>query len=588
MNYPLEVPSNADRSSGVEVIDDDKEKTCVSDAEISTKTLAAAVSADSVDDHSSRGIRGLFKLQKAELGEDTEPKDSRTASLKPRHLRMIALGSGIGTGLFIASGNILKSGGPGSLLIGYIVMGAMVCCVVNALGEMCCMFPGKSSFSYYTRRFTDEASSFTQGVLYCCTAIVMFPAEITAAGFVAQHWQQAQKFPTAGWMSVFFAFVVVIACTGTRGYGETEFLASMLKVAAVVIFFFTAIIINCGGAPKGGYIGLRYWHDPGAFNNGFKGFCSVFITAAFSLAGVEIIGIAAGQTKNPQKAIPGALKRVFYRILGFFVITLFIVSLNVAYNDSRLGTQSGFHNVTSPFILAIQDGGIRVLPDIVNAVILISILSVANTSVFMASNTIYGMALSHQAPPVFTYVNKHGLPVVAVGLCFAFGFLAYVNTTKGGETLFSWLTNISGTASLLVWISLSYAHIRMRLAMRVQGVPDDIMPYRNRFGICASVFAIVINSLALIAQIWIAIWPVGGAKPSANYFFEQVIGIPIGIAAWFGWLLCRRTGFPSLKDIDLTTGRYDQGSDFDRETFNEKLHGDKPQTIRGRVYDFFC
>ncbi|EEB08665.1 amino acid permease [Schizosaccharomyces japonicus yFS275] len=537
----------------------------------------------------SRGILSHLRLHKAVLSADAEPEDTHAAHLKPRHLYMIAIGGGIGTGLFIASGNILKNGGPASTIIGFIIMGAMLCCVVNALGEMCCMFPGKSSFSYYTRRFTDEATSFTQGVLYYCTWMVTFPAEVTAAGFVAQHWKKAQSFPIAGWISVFIIYVVAIACCGTRGYGEAEFFSSLLKVIAVLVFFFTAIIINCGAAPKGNYLGAHYWHDPGAFNHGFKGFCSVFVTSAYCLSGTEVVGLAAGHTKNPQKAIPSAVKKVFYRIVGFYIITLLLITFNVAYNDSRLGTQSGFHNVTSPFILAIEDGGIRVLPDIINAVILISILSVANTGVFTSSRTLYGMAIARQAPSVFAYVNSHGQPLVAVGLSFALGFLAYVNTTSGGEKLFSWLTNISGTGSLIVWIMLCASHLRMRLAMRAQGVSDDIMPYRSRFGLLFSVFAIAINALALIAQIWVAIWPAGGAKPSAEYFFEQCIGVPIGIAAWIGWLLYRRVKFPSLRDIDLITGRYDQAADYDEKAYQEALNeGKNDKSTLGRLNNFFC
>lgn len=122
------------------------------------------------------------------------------------------------------------------------------------------------------------------------------------------------------------------------------------------------IILNCGGGPNGHYIGGKYWHDPGAFNNGFKGLCNVFVTAAFAFAGTELVGLTAAETENPRKTLPSATKQVFWRILIFFIVSLIMVGLLVPYTDTRLVSGSSDADAhASPFVIAIEDAGTQIL-----------------------------------------------------------------------------------------------------------------------------------------------------------------------------------------------------------------------------------
>lgn len=194
--------------------------------------------------------------------------------------------------------------------------------------------------------------------------------------------------------------IVCLNLFGVKGYGEGEFVFSTIKVVAVVGFIILGIILTIGGGPDGSYIGGRYWADPGAFHNGFKGLCSVFVTAAFAFAGTELVGLAAAETANPRKSLPTAIKQVFWRITIFYLVSLCLVGLLVPYNHPSLIGNSSVDANASPFVIAIRNAGIEVLPSIFNAVILIAVLSVGNSSVYGSSRTLAALADQGQAPKV--------------------------------------------------------------------------------------------------------------------------------------------------------------------------------------------
>ena len=192
----------------------------------------------------------------------------------------------------------------------------MLYCTVHALGELAVLFPIAGAFSVYSSRFIDPAWGFAMGWNYALNWLVTLPLELTAASITLSFWKGANDVNPAAWVVIFWAAVVLINFFGVRGYGEAEFVFSIIKVVAVIGFCILGIIIAAGG-PAGnpqGYLGTHYWYDPGAFNHGFKGLCSVFVTAAFSFGGTELVGLTAAETENPRKALPTAVKQVFWRI----------------------------------------------------------------------------------------------------------------------------------------------------------------------------------------------------------------------------------------------------------------------------------
>jgi len=192
----------------------------------------------------------------------------------------------------------------------------MLFCTVHALGELAVAFPVAGSFSVYSSRFIDPAWGFAMGWNYALQWLIVLPLEIVAASITLNFWEGSQGVNPAAWVTIFLFVIIVINFFGVRGYGEAEFVFSIIKVAAVLGFIILGIIINVGGVPSDprGYIGAKFWYNPGAFHNGFKGLCSVFVTAAFSFAGTELVGLAAAESANPRVTLPTAVKQVFWRI----------------------------------------------------------------------------------------------------------------------------------------------------------------------------------------------------------------------------------------------------------------------------------
>lgn len=190
------------------------------------------------------------------------------------------------------------------------------------------------------------------------------------------------------------------------------------------------IIDNCGGIKSDprGYIGATYWHAPyQPFKNGFKGFCSVFVTASFAFGGTELTGLAAAESSQPRLQIPKATRQVFWRITFFYVVNLFILGLIVPSNDPRLLGASNSNTKDSPFVIAITNAGVKGLPSVFNAVITISVISVANSCTFASTRTLQALALNGMAPKLLAYVDKKGRPIPTIILQLLFGLLAFVN-----------------------------------------------------------------------------------------------------------------------------------------------------------------
>ncbi|KAK8082999.1 amino acid permease [Apiospora saccharicola] len=436
--------------------------------------------------------------------------------LKGRHLQMIAIGGSIGTGLFVASGRSLAVGGPGSLLLAYLFVGTMLYFTVQALGELAVAFPVAGSFSAYSTRFIDPSWGFAMG-----------------------------------W-NIFLAIIVFINLFGVKGYGEAEFIFAIIKVIAVIGFILLGVVLNIGGTPNGGYIGDLYWHNPGAFHNGFKGLCTVFVQAAFAFAGTELVGLAAAETMNPRKSLPTAIKQVFWRISLFYIVALTLVGLLVPYTDTRLlrgeGNTDKMTAAASPFVIAIENAGIEVLPSVMNVVILIAVLSVGNSSVFGSSRTLAALADQKQAPRILAYVDRQGRPLVAIVVASSVGLLAFLADIGAQSTVLDWLLAISGLSSLFTWASICLAHIRFRRAWADQGHSLSELAFRSQCGVWGSWLGFGFNLLVLVTQFWLA-----------ENFFLQYMAVPIVMVFYAAHRFHIRGtgGFVRTRDIDIDTGRRD-------------------------------
>ncbi|KAF9067958.1 APC amino acid permease [Rhodocollybia butyracea] len=497
-------------------------------------------------------------LSEAEIARLKSQAPMLQAKLKPRHLAMIAVGGSIGTGLFVGSGSALKQGGPAGVLIAWIIMGVMLVNITQALGEMCILYPVSGGFYALADRFLDPGFAFSMGWNYYLQWVISIPLEITVAGITVQYW--TDKIPIAALITMFWVIIIIVSVFGTLGYAEEEFWSSCLRLLIVVMFVFIGIICIAGGGPTGGeydhYIGGSLWRNPGAFANGFQGVCGVFVTAAFSYSGTELVGLAASETPNPRVAVPSAIKSTMWRITIIYITSLTIIGLLIPFTDERL--LGGSSAAASPFVIALQNAKIPGLNHLVNATICISVLSIGLSAVYAGSRTLTALAEQGWAPSIFTYVDKSSRPLYSVIACLLFGPIGYINVVAAGDTVFLWLQAISGLAVVFTWAAICLCHIRFRKAWRVQGHSVEELPFQALGGVWGSWLGLILNIIVLIAQFYVALFPVGGIEGGsarAESFFEAYLAAPILLGFWIGGYLWKRTRPWKAHEIDLDTGR---------------------------------
>lgn len=583
-----------EKGSSVSVADSEilhKGQSIVSDSVQSSAPAKKGFFADFIDGFKPFEMEtldpNLTDLEKANIMSARAPLKR---SLKGRHIQMIAIGGSIGTGLFVGSGSALAAGGPASLVICYALIGTMIFCMIQSLAELAVTFPVSGGFLALNSRLIAPPWGFMMAWNYSLQWLIGLPLELVAGAITINFWND--KINSAAWVTLFYLLIAFINVFGVKGYGEAEFVFSLIKVVAVVGFVILGIIITCGGGPQGGYLGGKYWHNPGSFHNGFKGFCSVFVTAAFSFAGTELVGLAAAETQSPRKTLPSATKQVFWRITLFYLVSLVIVGCLVPYNDTQLLGPSTDVSA-SPFVIAIRNAGINVLPSIMNVVVLVAVLSVANSSVYASSRTLATLSNQGFAPKCFGYIDRKGRPIVSVAIALAFGLLCFLAASDKQSEAFTWMMALSGLSSIFTWGSICFMHLRFRWAMKAQGKSLDELSFTALSGVYGSIWGVLLNVLILIAEFWVSLFP-SDEPVSAKHFFQNYLGAVFLVFLFCVYCAVRLIkGLPlylylPLADIDLDTGRRVNDLDVLRAEVaeNKAYIASKPWYYR--VWKFWC
>ncbi|KIJ21581.1 amino acid-polyamine-Organocation superfamily protein [Paxillus involutus ATCC 200175] len=445
-------------------------------------------------------------LQDAEATIPREPGKLHR-QLKNRHIAMISIGGVIGTGLFVGTANSLAWGGPVGLLLGYIMMGTIVLSVMVSLGEMIAYLPVPGGHIKLAERFVDPAMSFAMGWNYWYNWTIVAPAELSAAAILLDYWHPNVN--NAVFVMMCIIVVVTINMLGAGAYGETEFVFASIKVLTITGLIILGVIIDLGGGPDHDRIGFRYWINPGPFvqykniagaKGRFLGWWAVLSNAAFSFIGTEIVAIAAGEAKNPRRNLPKAIRRVYIRILLFYILGTTVIGLLVPSNNQQLVIESG--TAASPFVIAIQKAGIKSLPSIINACLLTSAWSAASSDLYTSSRALYGLAISGNAPRIFVKTSKSGLPYVAVIFCALFTLLAFMAVSTGAGKVFQWFANMTSVAGLMTWFGIALTYIRFHKGLKAQGFDRKTLPYYTRFQPFAAWYALIATFIICLFSGW--------------------------------------------------------------------------------------
>ncbi|CCK71146.1 histidine permease KNAG_0G00900 [Huiozyma naganishii CBS 8797] len=523
------------------------------------------------------------------MKEDVDGHPQMNKDLDVRHLLTLAVGGAIGTGLFVNSGAALSSGGPASLVIDWVIISTCLFTVVNSLGELAAAFPVVGGFNVYITRFIDPSFGFAVNINYLAQWLVLLPLELVAASITIRYWND--KINSDAWVAIFYAAIAFANMLDVKSFGETEFILSMIKILAIVGFTILGIVLSCGGGPKGGYIGGKYWHDPGAFvgetsGTKFKGLCSVFVTAAFSYSGMELTAVSAAESLNPRETIPKAAKRTFWLITLSYVTILTLIGCLVPYNNPKLlNGSSSVDAASSPLVIAIENGGIRGLPSLMNAIILIAIVSVANSAVYACSRCMVSMARIRNLPRFLGRVDRKGRPLNATLLTLFFGLLSFIAASDKQEEVFTWLSALSGLSTIFAWMAINLSHIRFRQAMAHQGISLDELPYISMTGVSGSWYGVIVLFLVLVASFWTSLFPLGGKGADATSFFEGYLSFPILIVCYVGHKLYIRKKrlLIDVADMDLVSDR----KVVDVEVCREEMRIEKEQLAKRSFFARF-
>ncbi|AOE85959.1 amino acid permease [Pseudomonas sp. TCU-HL1] len=384
--------------------------------------------------------------------------------LNARHIRFMALGSAIGTGLFYGSAAAIQRAGP-SVLLAYLIGGAAIYLVMRALGEMAVRSPVSGSFGHYASQYLGRYAGFLTGWTYAFSMMMVCLADVTAFGVYMGLW-----FPDAPrWVWVLGIVLTISALNlcSVRVFGELEFWLSLLKVLAIVAMIIAGLgVLMFGiqlGDGNGGSTGFsNLWAHGGFFPNGIEGMMASFTIVMFAFGGIEVIGFTAGEAKDPQQMIPKAINSVPLRILLFYVLTLLV--LMAIYPWPRIGSQG------SPFVQIFNGLGIESAASILNLVVISAAVSAINSDIFSTGRMLFGMAENGQAPRAFARLSADGVPwmtVLVMGLTLLLGVL--LNYLLPDE-LFLMFASLVTFSVVWVWLMILLSQLAMRRTLRREEV----------------------------------------------------------------------------------------------------------------------
>ncbi|ODV61197.1 uncharacterized protein ASCRUDRAFT_75908 [Ascoidea rubescens DSM 1968] len=482
--------------------------------------------------------------------------------LESRHVQLIAIGGSIGSALFISIGIALVRGGPGSLFLSFFLWSAVFLLVIASCGEMVSYLPVDSPFITIAGRVIDPAFEAAVGYNFYIMEAIYIPYEITAVNGMIHFWRN--DYSPAITFCIQIVMYTVLNVFAVQWYGESEFWLSLGKLLLAVGLLCFSFIAMVGGNPQRDAFGFRYWRDPGAFAEylatgtlgRFEGFLAgAMFIAVFTIVGAEYISMIAGETINPRKVMPRAFKTFFYRLVFFYIGGAISVGVLVPYNDANLlykmSTTSGGDATVSPYVVAMENLGITVLPHIVNALCLTSAFSAGNSYLYCSSRCLYGLALKGYAPKWFAICNKQGVPIYGVALGVGFSLLSLLQLGSGTATVFNWLVSLCSGAQVLNFSFMCVTYLGFYRACKAQGIDRNSFTYKGWGQPYTAMVGLFFTFVMVILLGYTNFLP--GMWSIENFLYDYLM-LFISIFVFCMWKLVFKTKFVKPEEADLVSG----------------------------------
>jgi len=372
-------------------------------------------------------------------------------SLRRRHMQMIALGGVIGAGLFVGSGVVIGAAGPAAV-ISFALTGTLVVLVMRMLGEMAVAYPAVGGFYEYNRLALGELAGFLTGWMYWYFWVIVVALEAVAGANLLEKWWPA----IAPWQYTLalMTLFTIVNLLSVRSYGEAEFWFASIKVAAIVAFLCAGAVFAFGAWP-GAAGGLHHLTAHGGFMpNGIVPVLTGAVAATGFYFGAEIVTIAAAESAEPERAVAETTQSVIWRVLVFYIGSIFLVVAIVPWNDGA--------RMARPYVSVMEALRIPAAATVMSLVILTAVLSALNSGLFASSRMLMALARRGDAPGAFARLDGRGVPVAAILASTAFGYVTVVMSYVSPDRVFAFLVNSYGTVAIFVYLLIAIAELRLR------------------------------------------------------------------------------------------------------------------------------
>ncbi|KAK1958880.1 histidine permease [Colletotrichum sublineola] len=506
--------------------------------------------------HSDSGNieKGITNAESTSIHIDRDNADQLQRHLSNRHIQLIAIGGSIGTALFISIGTGLQRGGPASLLIGYTLHSVMVGLVNNGMAEMCTYMPITGSFIRMAGKWVDESFGFMAGWNFFLYEAFLIPFEIAALNLVLTFWRD--DIPAAAVCVGCIVLYGLLNVVAVKYFGEAEFWLASGKLLLIAIAFCFTFITMVGGNPQRDAYGFRTWQDPGPFatyistgdRGRFQGLLASIFSAGFTVVGPEYVSMVAGEAMRPRIYLKQGFKTIYWRFAVFFIGSAVAIGIIIPHNDPKLENAGAGTADGSPYVIAMQNMGINVLPHVINALLCTSIFSAGNAYTYCAMRCLYGLALDGQAPSIFKKCLKNGIPIYAFGITMLFPFLSFLQVSNNTAQVVTWLQSLTQAAQLLNYVVISVVYVFFYRACKAQGLDRKTLPYYGYFQPYCAYIAIVWMTFMVTCFGYTTFLP---GHWDILTFFSYYTMIFVGIITFSSWKILKRTRFVPATDADL-------------------------------------
>jgi len=386
--------------------------------------------------------------------------------LKTRHLTMMGLGSAIGAGLFLGTGVGIAAAGP-AVLIAYVIAGFITVCFMQMLAEMVAARPSSGTFSTYAAQAFGPWAGYTIGWLYWFMMIMIMAVEITGASAIVAAW-----FGISPWIPALVAIVAftVVNFSAVKNFGEFEFWFALIKVAVIVAFLIIGVALWLGLLPASGFVGLSNVSEVGFMPNGWSGVATALLAVAFAFGGIELVTVAAAESEDPQAGVHSAIRSIIWRVSVFYIGSVLLIVLLLPFDEIGEADSAA----DSPFTAVLELANIPGAVGIMEAVIVVALLSACNTQIYGSSRFMQNLAVRGDAPVSFARTDARGVPMRAVIVSVVFGFAAVALQYWNPPGLLAFLLNAVGGCLIVLWIVVALSFVRIHPKLVATGEITDV------------------------------------------------------------------------------------------------------------------